>query len=108
MANGELLAQPLGETAAPHLSLIIPAYNESRRIGFTLEQTQSYFNTQSYSWEIIVVDDGSTDDTVEVVENATQNIENIQIIRISPNPMVLVPCWMLMVTSQAAVCKWAL
>lgn len=85
MANGELPAQPLGETAAPHLSLVIPAYNESRRIGFTLEQTQSYLNTQSYSWEILVVDDGSTDDTVEVVENTAQNAETIQIIRVSPN-----------------------
>jgi dolichyl-phosphate beta-glucosyltransferase len=50
-----------------HLSLIIPAYNEAERIAATLQKADRYLTQQSYSSEIIVVDDGSTDTTVEVV-----------------------------------------
>ena len=52
----------------PYVSLIIPAYNEGRRIGATLERVTTYFRDQGYSYEIAVVDDGSTDDTREAVE----------------------------------------
>ena len=51
----------------PRVSLIIPAYNEARRICATLERAATYFSEQGYPYEIIVVDDGSTDDTRAVV-----------------------------------------
>ena len=51
----------------PRVSLIIPAYNEARRIRATLERAATYFSEQGYAYEIIVVDDGSTDDTLAVV-----------------------------------------
>jgi len=50
------------------LSVIIPAYNESARIGQSLEQVYSYLRQQSIPSEVIVVDDGSTDDTAKVVK----------------------------------------
>ncbi len=50
-----------------HLSLVIPAYNEALRIGTTLEQARGYLARQDYDSEIIVVDDGSRDDTAAVV-----------------------------------------
>jgi dolichyl-phosphate beta-glucosyltransferase len=53
--------------AAAYLSLVIPAFNEDRRIGQSLERILSFFRAQSYPFEIIVVDDGSSDRTVEVV-----------------------------------------
>lgn len=53
----------------PHLSVVIPAYNEERRIGHTLAETLAYLDTQSYKSEIIVVDDGSRDATCEVVSS---------------------------------------
>jgi glycosyltransferase involved in cell wall biosynthesis len=49
------------------LSIIIPAYDEARRIGATLQQVFDYLNRQDYDSELIVVDDGSKDDTVRVV-----------------------------------------
>lgn len=49
------------------LSFIIPAYNEEYRIRTTLTMVLEYFATQNYSTEIIVVDDGSSDRTVEIV-----------------------------------------
>ncbi len=52
------------------LSLVIPAYNESKRIGLTLEKIGAYLRTQAYSAEVIVVDDGSSDNTASLVDEA--------------------------------------
>jgi dolichyl-phosphate beta-glucosyltransferase len=49
------------------LSLIIPAYNEASRIERSLQAGLDYFADAVYSWEIVVVDDGSSDDTVKRV-----------------------------------------
>lgn len=51
----------------PHLSVVIPAYNEEQRIGHTIAETLDYLDRQTYSSEIIVVDDGSKDRTEDVV-----------------------------------------
>jgi len=53
----------------PHLSIVIPAYNEEDRIGRTLTETFDYLDQQNYSSEVIVVNDGSTDHTAETVRN---------------------------------------
>lgn len=52
----------------PVLSLLIPAYNEAARLGATLGQVLAYLQTQPYPSELLLVDDGSTDDTVAVAE----------------------------------------
>jgi glycosyltransferase involved in cell wall biosynthesis len=51
----------------PFLSIVIPAYNEARRIRDTLESVCRFRESKPYSIELIVVDDGSTDQTVETV-----------------------------------------
>ncbi len=51
-----------------YLSIVIPAYNEARRIGRTLEEIQNYVRRNSFAVEIIVVDDGSADGTASVVD----------------------------------------
>jgi dolichyl-phosphate beta-glucosyltransferase len=53
-------------SVSPYLSLIVPAYNEVKSIGRTLDAIQSYLNRQSYSYEIIVSADGD-DGTREIV-----------------------------------------
>ncbi len=50
------------------LSIIIPAYNEQRRIGDSLRKILDYVKKENLSAEIIVVDDGSNDKTTEVAE----------------------------------------
>lgn len=52
----------------PFLSVVIPAYNEAARIVPTLERVTAYLRQQGYSWEVVVVDDGSSDATAERVE----------------------------------------
>jgi dolichyl-phosphate beta-glucosyltransferase len=54
------------------LSLIIPAYNEEQRLPPTLSLCLDYLSQQAYPWEIIVVDDGSSDATLAVVATYKQ------------------------------------
>ncbi len=54
-----------------HLSVVIPAYNEEERIARTLGETLDYLDRQTYSSDILVVDDGSKDRTDEVVLSFT-------------------------------------
>ena len=56
-----------------NFSLVIPAYNEAVRLGRTLQTAFEYLNAQMYESEIIVVDDGSTDETAQVAEQSFQN-----------------------------------
>ena len=53
-------------------SIIIPAFNESVRISQALEKVRAFAHSQSWAWEGIVVDDGSTDDTSAIVRGFTQ------------------------------------
>lgn len=68
-----------GET--PYLSLVIPAYNEGGRIAGTVETVRAFLDSQAKPYEIIVVDDGSTDGTTEVVAK----LPGIQAISYQPN-----------------------
>ena len=51
-----------------HLSLVIPAYNEEKIVKDTLDTIISFLRKKKYSWEVVVVDDGSNDDTVKEVQ----------------------------------------
>lgn len=68
-----------------HLSVIIPAYNEENRIKGTLEAVYNYFSRQNYSWEVIVVSDGSKDRTVEVVSEFISNKPEMSLIANTKN-----------------------
>lgn len=56
----------VSKNVRPHLSLIIPAYNEERRLARTLESVSEYLSRQPYRFEILVVDDGSQDSTLAI------------------------------------------
>jgi dolichyl-phosphate beta-glucosyltransferase len=57
-----------GEAAAVPLSVVIPAWNEERRLPDTLRGVVAYLEPRGRPFEVVVVDDGSTDGTADVVE----------------------------------------
>ncbi len=61
----------------PYLSLIIPAYNEAERIDISLEKIINYLEKQPYSYEILLVDDGSSDKTIELASKYKPKINII-------------------------------
>lgn len=65
------------------ISIVIPCYNEEKRIGKTLKKVISYMEKKNHDYEIIVVDDGSKDRTIEVV-NSIKN-KKTRIIRNKKN-----------------------
>lgn len=62
------------------LSVIIPAYNEEKRLPKTLREIDKYLSLQSYDSEIIIVNDGSKDRTAEVVREMMPEIKNLRLI----------------------------
>ena len=64
-------------------SIIIPAYNESARIGATLDKVLTYAAERRWEAEVIVVNDGSRDNTVEIVR---QYVEKHPTLRLLENP----------------------
>jgi dolichyl-phosphate beta-glucosyltransferase len=68
-----------------YLSVIVPAYNEAARIGKTLERLQQYLTRAALSYEIVVVVDGSTDATAEVVRRRAEEISRLRLIERGAN-----------------------
>lgn len=67
------------------VSIVIPAYNEESRLPNTLTKTATFLAKQAYSSEIIVVTDGSTDSTEQVVEEAAARYGGIRLISLPQN-----------------------
>jgi dolichyl-phosphate beta-glucosyltransferase len=64
-------------------SIIIPAYNEEKRILDTLSKVDKFLGKKDFKYEIIVVDDWSKDNTVKIVKNS--RIKNLEIIKNKKN-----------------------
>lgn len=75
--------QPVSEEAID-LSVIVPAYNEERRLPPTLIEMIDYLEARAKNYEIIVVDDGSRDGTCEMVKKFERIRSRVRLIR-SPN-----------------------
>ncbi|ADV83724.1 dolichyl-phosphate beta-glucosyltransferase [Terriglobus saanensis] len=65
----------------PHISIIIPAFNESARIERTLERVLECVETSGWDAEVTVVDDGSTDDTVAIVHRWMERSNCLSLLR---------------------------
>lgn len=69
----------------PYLSLIIPAYNEESRLSSTLNTVDAYLSGLGKSYEIIVVNDGSSDDTQKVLKEQIARTSALRIISYKDN-----------------------
>lgn len=87
------MARPLREPPAPRrpgqrdsmLSVVIPAYNEARRIPPTLERVLAYLGGRAEAAEVVVVDDGSTDGTAARVRSAAAARPEVRLVRLPRN-----------------------
>src|SRR5260370_15273217 len=71
----------------PELSIVVPAFNESKRLGASLRAIGSYFDERREDNELIVVDDGSDDNTAAVAEQSLADFATVtlRVIRYEPN-----------------------
>jgi glycosyltransferase involved in cell wall biosynthesis len=67
----------------PSVSVIVPAFNEALVIGRTLDALHAYMQglTDRYDWEIVVVDDGSTDETLEIADTFAGAHSDVRVLR---------------------------
>lgn len=67
-------------SSAPKLSIVIPAFNEERRLPATLERIAAYINVSGRATEVIVVDDGSADRTIGVAESFREKLSGLRVV----------------------------
>ena len=67
----------------PKLSIVIPAYNEEERIVATIGAIASHVSDLGFPWELLIADDGSTDNTVNTVEDL--QLANVRVLRAPKN-----------------------
>lgn len=70
----------MNQTNNTKLSVVIPAYNEEKRLPSTLFAISQYLSRQNYSYEILVVSDGSRDGTAKAVQDLISQIPNLRVI----------------------------
>jgi len=64
----------------PYLSVVLPAYDEEARIIPSLEKRHEYLEKQNYSYEVLIVNDGSTDRTKELVQEKIKDWPHFKLI----------------------------
>jgi dolichyl-phosphate beta-glucosyltransferase len=74
---------PITRQEQMNYSIVIPAYNEGQRLRATLEKVLGYVRQQGWNAEVIVVDDGSRDNTAEIVREFA---EKDSLVRLVENP----------------------
>ena len=66
---------------SPFLSIIIPAHNEENRLPSTLEQVFAFLSTQPYAAEVLIVENGSNDRTLEIAQSFAQQKSNLYVLQ---------------------------
>jgi len=86
-------------------SVVIPVYNEAKRIEEGLKKILNFFNDNHFDYEIIIVDDGSTDQTVKIIkEFVARGFESCNIVktraRVRQSKQVFLPLKKILFSSQ--------
>jgi dolichyl-phosphate beta-glucosyltransferase len=69
----------------PFLTIVVPAFNESSRLGASLDKIRSYADSKPFSLEVIVVDDGSGDQTPELAAEFATRFPALRVLRNKQN-----------------------
>ncbi len=70
---------------APDLSVVIPVYNEEECIADTLHEVAEVLRGTQYRWEVLAINDGSTDETLTILRSLTGTIPELRILTLVPN-----------------------
>jgi dolichyl-phosphate beta-glucosyltransferase len=71
----------MSENQTPYLSVVIPSYNEKKNLSRgVLNEVLDFLKTQEYSWEIVLTDDGSTDGTLQALEDFAKKDQRIKVL----------------------------
>ncbi len=68
------------------ISIVIPTYNEQDRLGKSLEKLTGFLDKREEEFEVIVVDDASTDQTSQVASSYSDKFKNFQLLRLEKSP----------------------
>lgn len=81
------MTKPIAEsiTKPKLISVIVPAYNESKNIPILYETLAAHIDQLPYRFEILLVDDGSRDDTADVMRQLARKDRRIRVIELSRN-----------------------
>lgn len=79
------IIEPFKIQLMKNITIVIPAYNEAARIGQTLLNFNTYLTEQNLCFELLVVDDGSTDTTVELVKNLQKTMPTLRLVQLESN-----------------------
>lgn len=79
-----IIADALRQTAQPHITVMVPAYNEEKNIAHTLSNIAGTLQQMTPHWDIVVVDDGSRDQTALVVSGLIEDY-HVTLVRFSRN-----------------------
>ena len=72
-------------TATNTISLIIPVYNEEENLGLLYEEIIHSLATLPYPWEIVFIDDGSTDASLQVIQNLAKTDPKVHFVAFAQN-----------------------
>ena len=81
--SAEAHAVAANASTPPQVSIVVPAYNEAARIGESIRKIEEFLKNMPWTAEVIVVDDGSRDDTAAVVRS--MNFSGLRVLRNDPN-----------------------
>src|SRR2546422_3171560 len=73
----------IAENGQPMVSIVVPAFNEAGRIGNSIKTIDAFVSQSPFSFEVIVVDDGSVDGTDSIVSHA--GMKGLRLIRNGEN-----------------------
>jgi glycosyltransferase involved in cell wall biosynthesis len=76
---------PMSDDFRPCATIILPMYNEGGHIAENLMSVLKTLRTLTCNWELLVIDDGSTDNSCQKAEEALQGIKNARVISYQPN-----------------------
>src|ERR1700761_9848080 len=74
------LAMTADDSPPPHVTVVLPCYNEENHVRAEIERIVKAMNESGYTYELLAVDDASTDNTLDVLQKAELDFPNLRVL----------------------------